>query len=590
MTPSREKLVIVNSLSPGDILMMTCAIRSLHLAHPEKFYTDTRTPCQEIFFNNPYITPLNCGDQTKELQIIEELKKDLNREEPIEHNGVKYLIAHYPEIHRSGTTGAHFSDGHRLFLEQQLKLKIPATGMNPDIFLHETELKSTNPLHKFSDYRGRYWVINAGIKNDYTLKWYDHYQEVVDLMKNKVQFVQIGQTQHNHPALNGVIDMRGKTNLRQLFRLMYDADGAVSCVSLPMVVMAAFKKPCVVVSGAREGVRWQINPDHAFLHRNGMMSCATYDGCWKSKLDECVNRHKQTGQPMCMELIQPEEICRAIELYYLGGRLESEKVIEMTEKPTLSMEAGHVGTVTATKTEIEELLKNDGNTITIPKTKIGINLNSVELKQIATASIFNVLRILQKYNPQDKYYDAYKWHYNKRGPSFVDLYHVAWWLGSTYQPKRILEIGCRTGVSLCQLLSSYHTYDGIEEITLCDIFAEQGSPDQVLSNLEALNIPVRDKVEFRVGSSLDEMPKLIAEGKLYDYLVVDGCHDKNFATADLENAVKLCDKGGVILMDDLSSDGCSLQDVWDDFKSRHASEFEFQEDNNGKGIGIARKK
>jgi hypothetical protein len=172
-------------------------------------------------------------------------------------------------------------------------------------------------------YEGPYWIINAGIKNDYTLKYYPYYQEVINLLKSRVQFVQVGQLEHDHPALENVIDMRGKTDLRKLFRLSYHAEGSVNCVSLQMVIMSAFEKPCVVVAGGREGVRWQIYPDHRYLYTNGALDCARYDGCWKSKRKECVNLVDDI--PLCMKLIRPEDVVRAVELYYDGGRLKREK-------------------------------------------------------------------------------------------------------------------------------------------------------------------------------------------------------------------------------------------------------------------------
>src|ERR1700736_1540911 len=40
-----RRLILRNSLSPGDIVMLTAAVRDLHLSYPGQFLTDTRTPC-----------------------------------------------------------------------------------------------------------------------------------------------------------------------------------------------------------------------------------------------------------------------------------------------------------------------------------------------------------------------------------------------------------------------------------------------------------------------------------------------------------------------------------------------------------------
>jgi len=59
---SPTKLILQHRLSPGDILVMSAAIRALHTAYPGEYLTDVRSPCNAIYANSPYITPLNEGD------------------------------------------------------------------------------------------------------------------------------------------------------------------------------------------------------------------------------------------------------------------------------------------------------------------------------------------------------------------------------------------------------------------------------------------------------------------------------------------------------------------------------------------------
>jgi ADP-heptose:LPS heptosyltransferase len=119
--------------------------------------------------------------------------------------------------------------------------------------------------------------------------------------------------------------MVGKTNLRKLFKIIKESEGVITCVSLPMHIAAAFNKPCVVVAGAREGTRWELYPNHQFLYVNGCLPCATYDGCWRSKLEDCNN--KVEGTPKCMMLITPQDIYNAVNRYYLGVILVKEGVL-----------------------------------------------------------------------------------------------------------------------------------------------------------------------------------------------------------------------------------------------------------------------
>jgi len=578
-----EKIVLVNDLSPGDILIMSIALRSLHKAHPGKYITDVRTPCNEIYQNSPYITHIDVPDPAAANKAIEDLKKNESLP-PVLVGDTKYIISHYPLIHISGMSGLPFADGHRMFLAQKLGIDIPRTGMKPDIFFSKEELSLPRQVE------GKYWIINAGVKNDYTLKYYPYYQQVVDLLKDKIKFVQVGHSAHTHPLLDGVIDLRGKTNLRQLFLLSKYAEGAICPVSMQMVIMAALSKPCVVVSGAREGVRWQLNPDHRFLYTNGALKCAVYDGCWRSRIEECTFK-AENKTPMCMELIRPEDIARAVEIYYLGGvlRYENEKPVILNLKGEDKMEDKNktggpfILNLNKEVTPKKDELKGTAN---IPE-----ELGDFYHQPQTDSAIFNTMRILKQINPEDKYLEAYLWHYNKNKDKFMDTYHFAWFLGSVIEPKRILEIGCRTGISICQLLSAFIDTNIIERIVLCDTFTEApATPEVVFNNLKYLNLPV-DKVQFLVGDSLAQIPAYAQKFPDYkfDYILVDGNHDKDYARQDLANAVNILDIGGFIVFDDLTPDGCSLQDVWDEFKKINAANFTFMENHDGKGIGVAKK-
>ena len=218
---------------------------------------------------------------------------------------------------------------------------------------------------------------------------------------------------------------------------------------------------------------------------------------------------------------------------------------------------------------------------------------------VANAAVFNILRILKARNPGDTYYEAYLGHLAKRPDTFVDYYHLLWQLAPRFEFKNVMEIGCRTGISICQFLSAMPD-PKIPEVYLFDVFNDGFiSPEIVKMNLKALNLPV-DKVHFIVGDSLKTVPRLdISEwnsldGKRYprgmDYILVDGCHEKDIARQDLENVVRLLASGGLLFFDDIAPDGCVLIDVWEDFKKAHAEEFFFHENLDGKGIGVGVKK
>jgi ADP-heptose:LPS heptosyltransferase/2-polyprenyl-3-methyl-5-hydroxy-6-metoxy-1,4-benzoquinol methylase len=317
-----KKVILCNRLAPGDILVMTNALRDLHKAYPDVMI-DVRTPCPEIFENNPHIRKFDYdNDRFEKINtwFQNNGSADNNDTRVGYFEDVTVVDMHYPAIHTSGTNGNHFCEGHGKFLEFLFGIKLNQTEIRPEIFMTEQEKLWMSPALIKGGHKGKYWVINAGSKGDYTLKQYHKYQEVVDMFKDEITFVQIGQIGHNHEPLQGCIDLRGKTSVRELFRLIHKSEGVLTCVSFPMHIAAALSKPCVVVAGAREGTRWELYPNHQFIYLNGTLPCAPYDGCWRSQHKDCINM-TEGGIPKCMAIITPKMVADRIKIYYEGGVL-----------------------------------------------------------------------------------------------------------------------------------------------------------------------------------------------------------------------------------------------------------------------------
>jgi ADP-heptose:LPS heptosyltransferase len=160
------------------------------------------------------------------------------------------------------------------------------------------------------------------------------------LCVDRFDFVQVGEAGDHHPALDGVVDLRGATDLRQLVRLVYHAQGVVSPISLLMHLAAAVEtkpdapknRPAVVLAGGREPPHWTAYPHHQFIHTVGALRCCDSGGCWRSRTlplgdgDEkdrpdqlCVD---VVGTlPRCMDMITADDVIRRIESYFIGGAL-----------------------------------------------------------------------------------------------------------------------------------------------------------------------------------------------------------------------------------------------------------------------------
>lgn len=306
-----EKWIFENSLSPGDIVMLTAAVRELHRTYPGRFQTDVRTSCPALWENNPYLTPLDAREPT-----------------------VRSLVCHYPLIHQSNQAPYHFIHGFIEYLNGEMGLAIRPREFRGDIHLSEAEREIPSVMELALGRPVPYWVLAAGGKYDYTIKWWHRrrWQEVVDRLQGLVHFVQVGEHGHYHPPLRGVIDLRGKTTLRGLVRLVYHADGVLCPVTLLMHLAAAVPlapgrtrlRGCVVVAGGREPAHWEQYPAHQFLHTIGQLDCCGSGGCWRartvalgdgSELDDedmLCRQATPLGLPRCMEMISAEQVAAAI--------------------------------------------------------------------------------------------------------------------------------------------------------------------------------------------------------------------------------------------------------------------------------------
>jgi ADP-heptose:LPS heptosyltransferase len=315
-----KKLILRCGLAPGDIVMLTAAVRDLHRCYPRRFATDVRTVCPELWEHNPHITEL-----------------------PEDEPGVEELECSYPLINRCNETPYHCLHGFIEFFNTRLGLNIKPTAFKGDIHLSAQERWWFSQVHELTREPTPFWIISAGGKYDVTIKWWEtrRYQQVVNHFRGRIQFVQIGREGHHHPKLDGVIDLRGKTNLRELVRLVYHSQGVLCSVTGLMHLAAAVENPpgrkasraCVVVAGGREPAHWEAYPEHQFIHTNGALPCCAKGGCWRDRTvplrdgDKRDQPHRlcvdvRAGLPHCMALITAQEVIRRIELYFNAGLLK----------------------------------------------------------------------------------------------------------------------------------------------------------------------------------------------------------------------------------------------------------------------------
>lgn len=300
-TSTARKLTLACGLPPGDVMTMTAAVQVLHEQYPGQYLTAVDTPhCKDCWDNNHNV--VEAGDNFERVEM------------------------QYHLVNESGNRPVHFIQGYAEFLADSLRIPLRMTTNRPHLYLSDEEKGWMNQVWETTGANTPYWVINAGVKRDYPAKQYPFFQEVVDLLRGRVRFAQVGVTSDLHVPLKGVINLLDQTSQRALFRLIYHAQGVLSGVSLPMHVAAAFEKPAVIVAGGREPRLWNSYPYQTLLATTGSMDCCKNGGCWKSRITPEQNDGKREGlcvRPMptvppageCMTRISPEMVAEAVKSY-----------------------------------------------------------------------------------------------------------------------------------------------------------------------------------------------------------------------------------------------------------------------------------
>lgn len=308
-------LVLRNMQAPGDVLVMSAALDSLHLAYPGEYRTDVlaHKDYRDLYAHHPKVTPLPEG---REIHMV-------YGEKP---NGL---------IHHSNRRLAHFMHAYTEHLGRQIGREVPLLVNRPSLHFSPAEMRATSLL-KQRGIHSPYWVVSAGTKRDFTAKGWGHhnYQKLVTLLQGQVLFAQVGQEGHLHRPLRGVVNLLGQTKLRELVLLCRHAVGGLGPSTLVQHVFAALQKPYVCLLGGREPLPWVSYPVQTTLHTLGALSCCKEGACWKSRIEplgdntrddqpdklcqQPVFRDEGTV-PRCMDMIAPEEVAAAIRRYHDGG-------------------------------------------------------------------------------------------------------------------------------------------------------------------------------------------------------------------------------------------------------------------------------
>lgn len=145
-------------------------------------------------------------------------------------------------------------------------------------------------------------VQSAGISKVQAMRtkqWYpERFQQVVDLLRDRYNFVQVGMP--SDPALEGAVDLRGQTNVRETAAILSQSLTFVSQVGMLMHLGRAVDRRGVIVYGGRETPAQSGYSGHENLY--SPVPCSP---CWRQQT--CP------FDVMCMQQITAEDVAAAIE-------------------------------------------------------------------------------------------------------------------------------------------------------------------------------------------------------------------------------------------------------------------------------------
>lgn len=298
-----RKLILRTPLPPGDVCTLTAAVESLHRTYPGEYITDVRTHHAAIWEHNPHVTPIDDDDPE-----------------------VVSIDMHYPAINTSNQQPVTFVRAYTDYLAEQIGRPLQPVN-RPAIYVSDEERTWLNQVAETFGHHGPFWIVSAGTKSDYTLKQWpvEYWHELVRLTRDRILWVQVGAEADRHPRIEGTLDLRGRTDLRQLIRLVYHCRGGVGPVTLLQHLCAAFGRPYVCLVGGREPAQWVQYPQQITLHTVGTLPCCRDGACWKSRpvpagdgsdkdRSLCERPRVDFVRPVgeCMARITPELVARHV--------------------------------------------------------------------------------------------------------------------------------------------------------------------------------------------------------------------------------------------------------------------------------------
>lgn len=263
----------------GDELLMTTVFREMAKRGMPKPTMMSRYP--ELFTHNPDVGHLLPWDPR-----ILELYKRFGRK-------AKYPCYMYEKI---AEADVHYCPPYPIAARMCKMCEVyGGIDIRPYLFLTDDE-KQAGQLA-----RRQVAIMSSGMSalhKHLNKQWFpERYQAVVDAFQGQYDFVQIGH--ESDPLLNGVLDRRGKTSLRQTGAILSQSLLFIGQIGFLMHLARAVDCRAVIVYGGRE-----MPFQSGYVDNENLYTPLTCSPCWKE--NQC-----DFGRE-CLTRIQPEHVIAAV--------------------------------------------------------------------------------------------------------------------------------------------------------------------------------------------------------------------------------------------------------------------------------------